>query len=157
MRYLVKMMQLCWRALSGVLFLMLLASCSSHARIEDGTEANASLGLEKLSVPLDLQEVEIGEGRGYRGIFLKLTRLPDSVSYSSASDPARIILEIKGPTGTHSPEERIPSGDEFASGVRVSRDLGLLRVVVDLQADDPPVYSVHNMADWIMIRLGPPS
>ena len=156
MRYLVNVQQR-WRALSGLLFLMLLASCSSHASFEGGTEANASLGLEKLSVPLDLQEVEVGKGRGYRAIFLKLTRLPDSVSYSSASNPARIILEIKGPTGTHSPEERIPSGDDFASRLRVSRDLGLLRVVVDIHADDPPVYSVHNMADWIMIRLSPPS
>ncbi len=88
-------------------------------------------------------------------MFLNLSRLPDSVAHRSETHPARIVLDIKGPTGAETPEVAFPSGDTLVSRMRVSRQPGILRVVLDLQGDEPPEYSVHIMADWIMIRLAP--
>ena len=119
-------------------------------------DADVAASLATINVPLDLREFEVvsAEG-GYRGVFLKLSRLPTAVTHSSQSDPARIVLDIQGPTGTESGEEVFPGGDTLVTTVQVTRQLGSLRVVLDLQADSPPDYQVFPMADWVMIRLNP--
>lgn len=119
-------------------------------------DPDVAASLNTVSVPLDLREFEVvtAEG-GYRGVFLKLSRLPTAVTHVSQSDPARIVLDIQGPTGTESGEEVFPGGDTLVTQVQVTRQLGSLRVVLDLQADTPPEYAVFPMADWVMIRLMP--
>ena len=109
-----------------------------------------------LGDPLDLREFEVvsAEG-GFRGVFLKLSRLPTAVTHTSQSDPGRIVLDIQGPTGTESGEEVFPGGDSLVTHVQVIRQLGLLRIVLELQSDSPPEYTVFPMADWVMIRLMP--
>ena len=106
------------------------------------------------SVPLDLSEFDVDStDGGARGVFLKLSRLPTSVSSTSESGPARIIVDIQGPTGTESPEEVFPGGDSFVTHVGVSRQVGALRIVLELAADDPPEYAVYPMADWVLVRI----
>jgi hypothetical protein len=106
------------------------------------------------ATPLDLREFEVVDSEGgYRGVFLKLSRLPSAVTHSSANEPARVEIDIQGPTGTQSAEEVFPAGDTLITRMRVSRDPGLLRVVLDLEGDRVPEYAVYPMADWIMIRF----
>jgi len=129
--------------------------CSQRAPIgEDGSGSVDTNALAKLSAPLDLSQFEVvASGGGYRGVFLKLSRFPDAIATTDQSDPAQIILNISGPTGAETPEETFPGGDTLVSRVRVRREIGLLRVVLDLAAANPPEYSVHQMGDWVMIRL----
>jgi hypothetical protein len=87
---------------------------------------------------------------------LKLSRLPDSIQHSSDGDPARIVLEIRGPTGGEGPEEAFPGGDSLVSRVRVAPRPGVLWVSLDLVGNDVPAYTVHNMADWVMVRVAAP-
>jgi hypothetical protein len=107
----------------------------------------------ELSVPLKLVEFNVVGTRDARGLFLKLSRLPDSLTHHAEDNPARIVLEIAGPTGEESPEEAFPGGDALITQLLVSRTFGVLRVAIDLQSEDVPEYSVHQMADYIMIRL----
>ncbi|MGH3641858.1 MAG: AMIN domain-containing protein [Mycobacterium sp.] len=143
----------------GALALAVLAGgCVTRKPADElGAEDPAvSASLSAIDVPLDLREFEVvsAEG-GFRGVFLKLSRLPTAVTHSSYNNPARIVLDIQGPTGTESGEEVFPGGDSLVSTVQVTRQLGSLRVVLDLQADSPPDYAVFPMADWVMIRLMP--
>lgn len=131
----------------------LFVGCSKRAALPaSGATADA---LKSLSVPLEVREFEVVQADGYRGVFLKLSRLPDSVAHHEQSDPASIVLEISGPTGGESPEEAFPGGDTLVSRVRIVRTFGKLQVAIDLQSDDAPPYTVHTMADWIMVRLAP--
>lgn len=130
----------------------LAAGCSRRLAVEPGADAPAVAGV---AVPLDVRQFEVVNADGYRGVFLKLSRLPDAVNHFSENDPARIVLEVKGPPGEDAAEESYPGQDALVSQFRVSREFGTLRIVLDLQGTDPPPYSVHPMADWIMIRLGP--
>ena len=108
------------------------------------------------SEPLDLREFNVDStDGGARGVFLKLSRLPTGVSSTTESSPARIILNIQGPTGTESPQEVFPGGDSLVTHVEVSRTLGYLQVVLELDADDPPEYTVLPMADWVLVRIKP--
>lgn len=140
-------------ALVAVAFL--LPACASRAPLKAGDENDFERGLTALSVPLDVQDYRIVSVDGHRGVFLKLSRFPDAIDDRAETNPPRVILEIKGPTGEEAPEEELPGRDTLVSRVRVARSFGVLRVTLELQGSDVPPYSVHRMADWVMLRLGP--
>jgi hypothetical protein len=153
--------------LSGVLLCGLLAAlavlpaCTSRRSTHDELGAKdaagqAKQGLADYSAPLDLREFDVAETEGgYRGVFLKLSRLPTSVQSTSQSDPPRIIVDIQGPTGTESAEEVFPAGDTMVTHVGVTRTAGWLRVILDLQGNQMPEYGVYPMADWVVVRIKP--
>jgi hypothetical protein len=104
-----------------------------------------------------LRDLQIDTTDGNRAVFLRLSRVPASVRHMSSRRPAQITVVASGPVGDGDmPERDLPQLDQQITQVRVSRKAGSLRVVLDLQGEDPPPYSVHEMADWIMIRLGGP-
>lgn len=132
-----------------------IGGCSQMLPLEDAG-AESQVDFSELSSPLDLRSFEVvSSGGGYRGVFLRLSRFPESIQTSHYSNPAQIVIDIRGPTSAESAEETFPGGDTLVAKVRLSREIGLLRVVLDLAGSDPPKYSVHRMADWIMIRLTP--
>lgn len=137
---------------------VLLGGCSSrqHKPPDVLGAKDANLGLADYAVPLDLREFDVeATDSGYRGVFLKLSRLPSAVTATAQSDPPRIIVDIRGPTGTESPEEVFPGGDMVVSHVGVTRTEGNLRVVLELQGDQLPEYGVYPMADWVVVRIKP--
>lgn len=120
-----------------------------------GTEKPA---IEGLAVPLDVQKFQVAPSGGRRGVFLRLSRLPHGIEHRSASHPARIIIDVAGPAGEEGPEEVLPGDEVVVKELRILRQYGSLRITLGLPGDEPPKYSVHRMADWIMIRLdGAPS
>jgi hypothetical protein len=134
--------------------------CAAHRAPSDELGAQdasqPAAGAAEYSVPLDLREFEVAEAEGgYRGVFLRLSRLPTSVVTSTQSDPPRIIVDIQGPTGTESAEEMFPASDAMVTHVGVSRHLGWLRVVLDLHGGQLPEYAVYPMADWVVVRIKP--
>ena len=108
--------------------------------------------------PVNLRSLQIQTVDGHRAVLLRLSRAPTLVRHSYASRPGRISVEAWGPTGDSDlPERGLDESDSEISGVRVSRTQGALRVILDFRADNPPEYTVHEMADWIMVRLGTPN
>jgi hypothetical protein len=145
----------------GLAALALAAGCgATHGKRDDlgSKEVALPASIPGYSVPLDLREFEVDStDGGARGVFLKLSRLPSGVSSTSASGPARIVIDIQGPTGTESPEEQFPGGDSLVTHIGVSRQVGGLRIVLDLAVDDPPEFTVYPMADWVLVRIKPVS
>jgi hypothetical protein len=89
---------------------------------------------------------------GHRAVLLRLSRLPTLVRHSTASN--RIGIEAWGPVGdTDLPERELEQSDPEISVVRVSRKQGALTVYLDFRTAAPASYTVHEMADWILIRL----
>jgi len=108
--------------------------------------------------PVTLRNLEIETIDGHRAIVLRLSRLPSLVRYGSSRRPAQITVQAWGPVGDADlPERNLPQVDPQITQVRVSRKNGGLNIVIDLQGDDPPAYTVHEMADFIMIRFAGPS
>lgn len=145
--------------LAGAL-LIGLGGCSMYdsSNGRKNKESVLPASLPNVSVPLDVREFDVvtADG-GARGVFLKLSRLPGAVTHHSESDPARIVLNIAGPTGTDSPAESFPSGDALVTSMQVSRQAGALQVVLDIAAEAPPDYEVLPMADWVLVRIRPTS
>jgi hypothetical protein len=138
-----------------LVLLVMLPACT----VREGPPPLASQDLVEVpapSVPLEVRDFEVVQADGTRGVLIKLSRLPDGVRHHAENAPARIVLEVKGPTRDEAPEEAFPSEDALVSSLRVSRQLGTLRVTLDLRGETAPAYSVHPMADWILIRLATP-
>jgi hypothetical protein len=131
----------------AVLFMGLVAGCSASL----GRPTAAPTGDQ---APVTLRNLQIETLDGHRAVLLRLSRVPTMVRHSSSSDPARITIQAWGPLGDQDLEERnLAQIDPQITQVRVSRRAGGLNVVFDLQGDKPPPYTVHEMADWIMVRF----
>jgi hypothetical protein len=108
--------------------------------------------------PVALRNLELTAVDGHRAVLLRLSRLPTLVRESSAKRPARITVQAWGPPGDGDlPERDLPQADPLIEDVRVSRTRGALTVVIELKGDELPPYTVHEMADWIMIRFPGPA
>jgi hypothetical protein len=134
-----------------LLFPLVLLGCSSRMTAPTGASSGDS-------APVALRNFEVTTADDHRAVLLRLTRIPTMVRHASSSQPARITVQAWGPPGdTDLPERDLPQLDALISDVRVSRQRGELTVVIDLKGDEPPAYTVHEMADWIMIRFPRPA
>jgi hypothetical protein len=107
--------------------------------------------------PVTLRNLQIETIDGHRAVLMRLSRFPSMIRHSSSRRPAEITVQAWGPVGEGDlPERALPQLDPLVSQVRVSRRAGGLTIVLDLHGDEPPPYSVHQMADWIMVRFSAP-
>lgn len=106
---------------------------------------------------LTLRGLQVEAADGNRAVLLHLSQVPSQVRYGESGSPPSITVEAWGPRGDFNLSERVlPQTDALISQVRVSRRDGCLRVTVEMQSAEAPPYTVHQMADWVMIRIKGP-
>ncbi|MCK6555639.1 hypothetical protein L6Q96_13830 [Candidatus Binatia bacterium] len=111
----------------------------------------AAVGVDEA---ITLRDVQVEAAGAHRAVLLHLSQTPSQVRYGDSRRPASITIEAWGPPGNFDlPERTLPQVDDLVSQVRVSREEGCLKVTIDMQADELPQYTVHEMADWVMIRV----
>lgn len=139
-------------ALSVVALAVVLSGCLQNL----GRPSAASTGDE---APVNLRQLQIMQAAdGHRAVMLRLSRLPTLVRHSWERDPGRINIEAWGPMGDSDLELRdLAQSDSEISSVQVSRSKGGLTVTIIFKSATPPSYTVHEMADWIMVRLNTPA
>lgn len=109
----------------------------------------------ELSVPLKLREMQVVPVDGRRSAVFKFSRLPDGVEYRTQDDPPRLVLEVKGPTGSEGETTTLPGRDTLISQVHLTPRYGGLELVLEFQGDRVPEYEVRQMADWVVVTLTP--
>jgi len=133
-----------------LLLLVLIAGCAQKL----GRPTPAPSGDQ---APVTLRNLQIENIEGHRAVLLRLSRVPSMVRHSSARRPPQITLQAWGPVGEGDlPERVLPQIDTQVAQIRVSRHDGGLTVVLDFKGDEPPPYSVSEMADWILVRFTAP-
>lgn len=136
-----------WRAAAVGLFATLTTGCG--AAIWSPTPA--AVGVDE---GITLRDVQVEAADSHRAVLVRLSQRPSQVRYGDTHHPPAIVIEAWGPPGDFDlPERTLPQVDPLVSQVRMSRSDGNLRVTIDLQGSDLPPYSVHEMADWIMVRI----
>lgn len=139
-----------WTGVGLFLFMLFAAGCAQRVAAPTASPTGNA-------APVALRSLQVVTVDGHRAVLLRFSRLPTKVRQSSGKDPARIVIQAWGPPGDGDlPERTLPQLDPEISDVRVSRHDGALEVVLDFKGLEPPPYSVHEMADWIMVRLGVP-
>jgi hypothetical protein len=136
-----------------VLTLFAAVSFASCARLAPSNQAWSGDASAK---PLLLRQLQVlPTDNGMRAVLLRLSRPPEGVRHSAGSRPARLIIEAIAPnSGGDLPERQMPQESAELKAVRVARKNGVLKIVLEFSGDDPPPYSVREMADWILVRLG---
>jgi len=146
-------------ALLSLLGAGLLAGCARrHAPLDNSIRnpTNDQL-LGGVVVPLVVRSVDISSADGQRAVFFKLSRVPDAVISSADSNPARVMIEADGPSGTPDlPSESYPGADTLVNRIEMARIAGRLHMTLELNADSPPTYKVQQMADYIVVRFNVP-
>ncbi len=133
--------------LAALVLPLLVLGCSERMRAPTASPSGEE-------APVALRNFEVTAVDGHRAVLLRLSRLPTLVRQSSSSRPARITVQAWGPPGDADlPERVLPQNDPGIANVRVYRKSGALTVVIELKGEEPPDYTVHEMADWIMIRF----
>jgi hypothetical protein len=136
--------------LSVALGLLCMVGCASRMAAPTATPTGDE-------APVTLRNLQVTTVDGHRAVLLRLSRQPTLVRHSSGRHPGQITVQAWGPAGDSDlPERTLAQVDPQIAQISVSRKEGALRVVFAFQSDEPPAYSVHEMADWIMIRLGVP-
>jgi hypothetical protein len=137
--------------------LTLAAGCAHHKSFSDAGDKPDPLA--SLVVPLAVNSFEITNADNQRGVFFKLSRIPDSVTShveGGDADPAQILIEVDGPGGGEDlATQTFPGTDTLVSQIHIARTNGRLQLGVELSALRAPPYTVHQMADWIMVRINP--
>lgn len=135
--------------------LLSLAACGGRkARVTDSVPP---AWLKDVPVaPLEVVEYRATTAEGEHALFLRVSRFPDRISHGIYEEPPEIVLEMDGPAvGEDLPEERIVISDRILQAVRVSRQAGKVRVVIEVSGADVPPYQVNEAADWIAVRVRP--
>lgn len=115
----------------------------------------ATVGVDEA---ITLRDVQVEAADSHRAVLVHLSQAPSQVRYGDTRRPASITIEAWGPPGDFNlPERTLAQVDSLISQVRVSRSDGCLRVTIDLQSNELPPYSVHEMADWVMVRIQGPA
>ena len=112
--------------------------------------------IAELSVPLDIREFRTATGSGSQAVFIKLSRLPDGLDHHVEPNSGSIVLDVRGPAGAATVDEEALPAESPLSRIRVARGPKLLRLSLDLERGEVPPYTVHLLADWIMVRLDAP-
>lgn len=112
--------------------------------------------IAELSVPLDIREFRTANGSGNQAVFIKLSRLPDGLDHHVEPNTGTIVIDVRGPVGAATVDDEALQAQSPLSRIRVARTPKLLRLSLDLERGEVPPYSVHLLADWIMVRLDAP-
>jgi hypothetical protein len=156
LRWLMSFIAKDWLAAGAVVGCVMFASaCASrHVPLGGSVGQEPPNLLAGIVVPLAVQSYDVSTADGERGVFFKLSRVPDGIQERHTSDPARIILDVAGPaTGPDIAPQSFPGTDTVVSQIQMSRIRGQLHIVLDLAMADLPKYSVRQMADWIVVRI----
>lgn len=141
-----------FRGIVAVAVALAIAGCTAQSQPEILTPEQFA----ELSVPLDIREYRTVNGSGTQAVFIKLSRLPNGVDHHVESASASIVLDVKGPAGPATVDEESLQGTTPLARIRVARGPNVLRLSLDMERGEVPPYSVHLLADWIMVRLETP-
>ncbi len=147
-----------------------LAACAPpQASLDDGapreravvesSEEVTNVGVAAADAPADvllIRELKVIDDNGQTGVFAKLNRAPDEVTHVMLSNPTRLLIEMRGPTGENIVAERYAVDNPLVSQVQVGSDSGTVRVTLLLKGDTAPVSSVDDLKDTIIAFLGEP-
>lgn len=140
------------RRFALALLSLLLAACATRARKSGPAEWLSRVQRP----PLDVTEIEATASNNVHAIFLRLSRFPDRIEHEAKGDPPRIELRLVGPASDgDAPEKTLVPSSAVVRSVRVSRKDGILRVLLELGGNELPEYTIHEMADWLMVRMVP--
>ena len=138
-----------------------LAVCACTQRSQTLAPATPAVSYSPLSSlsqmsrdPLKLQEVRIIETAGQRSILFRFSQPPEEVDYFPLREPSRLVIDVKGSVESPPQAETYNTVDSLVSAVRIGSYQGHMRLVVELESDEVPQFSVDNHDTLLTTFIG---
>ena len=105
------------------------------------------------SAPLHLQEIRLTTEGEARTVLFQFSHPPDAIRSFSLSSPSRIVIDVHGSV-QNVPSRTYQADDALLTHVRTGSHPQHLRLVLDLNGQTVPVYSVERRATEVLAKLG---
>lgn len=104
--------------------------------------------------PLLIQEVRLTETAGQRRVQFQFSQPPHGIDYFPLRDPSRLVIDVQGPIASLPQVETYNTLDQLVSAVRISTYQGRIRLVIDMESEEVPPFSVDQRESVITAYLG---
>ena len=104
--------------------------------------------------PLLIQEVRLTETAGQRRVQFQFSQPPHGIDYFPLRDPSRLVIDVKGPIASLPQVETYNTLDQLVSAVRIGTYQGRIRLVIDMESEEVPPFSVDQHESVITAYLG---
>ena len=104
--------------------------------------------------PLLIQEVRLTETAGQRRVQFQFSQPPHGIDYFPLRDPSRLVIDVQGPIASRPQAETYTTLDQLVSAVRISTYQGRIRLVIDMESEEVPPFSVDQRESVITAYLG---
>lgn len=104
--------------------------------------------------PLLIQEVRLTETAGQRRVQFQFSQPPHGIDYFPLRDPSRLVIDVQGPIASQPQVETYDTLDQLVSAVRISTYQGRIRLVIDMESEEVPPFSVDQRESVITAYLG---
>ena len=107
---------------------------------------------------LGIREIRVVDDNGQQGVFVKLTRPPADSAYYTLDGPARLVIDLTGPTSGGSDVGRFAVEDNpLIRTMRIGEADGKLRLAIEMRGDRVPSYTVDSLDDSLVAFIGEPT
>jgi type IV pilus secretin PilQ/predicted competence protein len=126
--------------------------------LAETAEAPAATAAPASAAALDVREVKLIDDNGQQGLFIKLTERPTSVTHLTLERPTRLVIDIRGGSGTASAAaQRFAVKNPLVNEIRVARSDGTIRVTLQVRGESVPNYTVSDLNETVVAFLGEPT
>ena len=106
------------------------------------------------TAPLLIREVSLIETAGQRRVQFQLSRSPYAIDYFPLQDPSRLVIDVEGRLASLPQVETYSTLDALVSAVRVGTYQGRIRLVIDLESEEVPSFSVDQHESALTAYIG---
>ena len=104
--------------------------------------------------PLEVVSVTIDRRKDGSSIALVVGGQPTKVTHYAMTHPGRIVVDVFGDSRKRAKVEFMKVIDPLVRRVRVAHHDGRMRLVIDLNTDDPPAYELESRGGTLTFSLG---
>ena len=113
-----------------------------------------ALHLDPDTAPLLIREVSLAETAGQRRVQFQFSRSPYAIDYFPLQNPSRLVIDVEGRLASLPQVETYSTLDQLVSAVRVGTHQGRIRLVIDMESEEVPPFSVDQRERVLTAYIG---
>lgn len=103
---------------------------------------------------LEIRDVRLTETAGQRSVRFQFSQPPHGIDYFALREPSRLVIDVTGPIVSLPQVETYSMLDPLISAVRVGSYQGRIRLVIDLESEEVPPFSVDQHESVLTAHIG---
>ncbi len=130
-----------------------MGACTAHAPLSTASPAASASSVQAdTRGRLRIQEVRLVKTARQRGVRFQFSQPPHEIDYFPLRDPSRLVIDVKGPVVVL--PQVYNTLDPLVSAVRISSYQGRMRLVIDMESEKVPPFSIDQQESVLIVYIG---